>query len=140
MKSEIVKDIKDIKQNSIIIDLDKAVEQVYLFMNETKKELSILKKLKKDIAHFNGDKQRKKYIEFGIKYLYPKFKKIVFNEIYPENTKYDLNQIIIFIVGIYTIYHVDSNLDKEKIIYNSLKDMTDLIFKIEKTKEEKQEN
>lgn len=132
MKSEIIANLEEAKQNSIIIDLDLAVQNTYKFMLETKHELSILKKMKKNIINLSGDKQRKKYIEFGKKYLYPKFKKIVLNELYPENTKYDLNEIIIFIVGIYTIYHVDSKLDKEKIIYNSLKDMTDIVFKIKK--------
>lgn len=132
MKSEVVSNLEEAKTNSIIIDLDLAVKNVYKFMSETKQELSILKKMKKEIANLNGDKQRKKYINFGKKHLYPKFKKIVLNELYPENTKYNLNEILIFIVGIYTIYHVDSKLDKEKIIYNSLKDMTDIVFKVKK--------
>lgn len=139
MKSEIINNLEDAKSNSIIIDLDQAVKNVYTFMNETKKEYSILKKLKKDIANLNGDKQRKKYIEFGKEFLYPKFKKFVLNELYPEKTKYELNEIIIFIVGIFTIYHVDSKLDKEKIIYNSLKDMTDIVFKIKKEEVSKQD-
>ncbi len=139
MKSEIISDIEKAKENSIIIDLDQAVQNVYKFINETKHELSILKKMKKDIANLNSDKQRKKYIEFGKKHLYPKFKKFILNELYPENTKYDLNEIMIFIVGIYTIYHVDSKLDKEKIIYNSLKDMTDIVFKVKKEEVLKQD-
>lgn len=65
MKSEIISNLEEAKQNSIIIDLDLAVQNTYKFMLETKHELSILKKMKKNIINLSGDKQRKKYIEFG---------------------------------------------------------------------------
>ena len=53
-----------------------------------------------------------------------------------------INNLLASILGnfdIYTIYHVDSKLDKEKIIYNSLKDMTDIVFKVKKEEVLKQD-
>lgn len=130
MKSTIVNDLAEVKANSIVIDLDKGYELIENFIQLTKHELTLLKKLQIKVDKLNEKIKKKKYLEFGKEFLYPKFKKHVFDNLYPKDIKYNMNEILIYVIGIFSIYHAEIEIDKKKAILNSLKEMTDIVFKV----------